>query len=345
MSCRTSIASRVLLLTSFAASGPSGAQALPHLVVIDTSGSQTPHFGLPDAPLDTPVTQLRLRFDTALLAVPVSAFRLIEAGADGAFGTLACGLLPVADDIDIGLTAVQWDATLREATLQLDPTRGLPRGNYRVLACDTLQSLAGLALDGDDDGLPGGIAHREFTVQETPALDNPGFDESIAGWSASNWINSAAAAHAPLADADDALHSGALRASADLPIPFLELAHAGCVDLYPLAGWRDSSWRLSLRHRVVTGSVRVTAEFWYGFSGDMGEPDCRGPGITDEVFFDAQAAPQFATYDSGWRALEPMPLAQLRLRVSSRDNQPFEILFDDIGLRFDSRVIFRDDFD
>lgn len=324
-----------------AGSEPSHAQGAPHLVGIDTSGSATPQFGLPAAPLGTPVTQVRLRFDSALLVPATSAFRVVEAGADGALATLSCGL-PGADDVEIGLASVHWDATLHEATLQLDARSGLPRGRYRVLACDTLQSLAGLALDGDDDGLPGGIAQREFSVDETPVLDNPGFDDSIAGWTVSEPHGSTSAAHAPLADADGAWQSGALRASAN---EWLQLSQGGCIALFPLAGWQDSNWRLSLRHRVVTGSVRITAELWSGFSGDMGESDCRGPGITHTLFFDAQSAPEFATYDSGWRPFQPLPLAQLRLWVSSRDGQPFEILFDDIGLRFDSRVIFRDDFD
>lgn len=324
----------LLLIAGFTVdSGLVHAQAtLPQLIAIDTSGSETPNFGLPDAPLGTPVTQLRLRFDAALPAISSSVFRVVEAGADRLADTLACGLLPTGDDIDIGIAGVHWDASHFEATLQLDAPRGLPRGRYRVLACEAI----------DIGGLPGAAARREFTVDETPVLENPGFDDSIAGWTTPNLPGVATAAHAPLADADDAPQSGALRAVASQA---LQLAQDGCTVLYPLVGWGDSNWRLSLHHRVVTGSVRITAEMWTGFSGDMGEPECRGPGITDRVFFDAQAAPSFSTYDSGWRPFEAMPLAQLRLWVSSRNGQPFEVLFDDLGLRFDSRVIFRDDFD
>jgi hypothetical protein len=318
-----------LLASLAAANAPLHAQAPPQLIAVDTSGSETQHFGLPGTPLVAPVTQLRLRFDAALTVPLLSAFRVVQAGADGMLATVDCAALPSGDDIEVLLEALHWDALQYEATLQLAAPHGLPRGHYRVLACNAFAPA-------------GGIASHDFAIEETPALSNPGFDHSMDGWTASSWGGTIEAMQDPLLDADGATHSGALRAAA--PATGLLLEHAGCVELEPLLGWNGSSWRLRLRHRVLTGSVRVIAEFWTGFSGDLGEPDCRGPGISDHLAFDAQAAPGFATYESAWRPFEPMPLGQLSLRVSSLDGRPFEIVFDDIGLSFDSRTIFRDDF-
>ena len=86
------------VLALWAASGPIYAVILPlappHLLAIDTSGSETTGFSLPAQPLIVPVTQLRLRFDQSLDVLAVEAlanFRVVEAGADKLLSTAACG--------------------------------------------------------------------------------------------------------------------------------------------------------------------------------------------------------------------------------------------------------------
>lgn len=319
-----------LCTAALLASGPIHAQVSPRLLDVDTSGSDTPYFGLPDGPVQAPVTALRLRFDAPAPALLLSAFRLVEAGADGVLDTMACGPLPTGDDVEIALWSVNDFDAAREILLDFDAPRGLPRGTYRVLACDALP----------------GSASRDFSVEETPALDNPTFSvaRGVDAWRVDSPTGDALIHHTLDRDADQARGSGALRLASGLDT-FATLSQPACIELAPLAGTQDSAWRLRLRHRVAVGNVRITATFWHGFSGDLGEPDCRGPGIEDTVVFDAQPTVGLDTFDSGWRPLDaPLPLGHLRLSISSRDGQPFDIVFDDIGLRFDSRIIFRDSF-
>lgn len=323
----------LLAVALLAASGAARALVLPRLLSVDTTGSDTAHFGLPAGPVQTPVTQVRLRFDAALLpALPgPSAFRVVSAGADGVLQTSACTALPVDDDAFVTLAEVIATAAPEEVALDFGLSRGLPRGRYRVLACQA-QS---------------GFDQRDFSIEEPSLLRNPTFDPArgAGGWWASSVQVPAQLIFAPALDADAAATSGALRVLSGSG-HFAMLVNEECIALDSLLPGDASSWRLRLRHRVVSGNVRITAAFSHGFSGDMGEGRCLGPYLTDEAAFDAGPAAGFSAFDSGWRRLDdPMPRGMFALVISARDGLPFEIVLDDIGLRLDTGVIFRDSFD
>jgi hypothetical protein len=333
-------------VAGIAASGPIHAQLVPpQLLGIDTSGSDTAAFALPGTPLIAPVTQIRLRFDQPLAILPAESptnFRVVEAGADAVLATSACGAQAAGDDTLVEILGARWNGTGNEIALRLNAPAGLARGRYRVIACDTLLGLGGLAFDGDNDGLPGGVALRDLAIRETSHVENPGLDDSIDGWEAvSLGLFPIAKAHVP-DDADDAASSGALRiGSAPFPGSALVLPPV-CVNV----GFSTASpsWRTRLRYRVLQGQVRVQVTTWFGFSGDGGEIGCVGPGITDSRSFDAMVSTDFDTFDTGWRTAQPFPLATTWIHVSSRDGLPFEILLDDVGFSLDSQLIFRDDF-
>ena len=337
-------------LAFWAASGPIHAQALlltpPHLVAIDTSGSETAGFALPAQPLIVPVTQLRLRFDQALDLLAggsLANFRVVEAGADGQLSTAACGPLPAGDDIAVPLLGTAWNTAGNEVALRVGAPAGLPLGHYRVIACDALAGIGGLALDGDGDGLPGGVALRDLRVRETSHVVNPGFDLATDGWQVTAREGVAFEAQRVAEDADGAAASGSLRlrhATAAVG-GSLGLTSALCVSL----PFRDTSYRLRMRYRVLEGNVRVNVFTWFGFTGDAGESGCIGPGVdVSHDAFTATPSDTFRTFDTGWRELLPAPLGTMSLLLVSADGEPFEILIDDIGFSLDSQVIFRDDF-
>jgi hypothetical protein len=341
----------LLAVSLLLAGAPCGALALPdapRLAGIDTAGSETVGFAAPGGPLIVPVTQLRLRFDAPLATQPGTGvespanFRLIEAGADGLLATSTCGAQAGGDDAFVTLLAATWNSVDNEAVLHPEAAAGLPRGHYRVIACDSLLGLGGLPLDGDGDGLPGGVALRDFAILETNGVANPGFDASADGWEAVPLgLVPVGLARAPL-DADGAASSGALRvASGPLSGPALVRPPA-CVTV----GFATPSptWRTRLRYRVMQGNVRVQVNAWFGFTGDAGETGCDGPGMTDSRSFTASAAGAFATFDTGWQVARPFPLATMSIQLSATDGLPFEILLDDVGFSLDSQVIFRDDF-
>lgn len=318
----------------------------PRLVDIDTSGSETAAFALPAQPLIVPVTQVRLRFDQALTALPggelesPDKFRVLAAGSDDVFSTASCTAQAAGDDVAISIASVRWDAAGKEIALRLDAPTGLPRGSYRVIACDTLSGLGGLPLDGDGDGLPGGPAVRLLSIRETSHTSNPGFDDSIDGWRAYPIGVADVTLQHHAADADDASSSGALRVESPSTRGAIRLQSDACA----LVGGQTPAWRTRLRYRVLQGTVRVVVQTWFGFTGDAGETGCNGPGTERSVGFTAAASDAFATFDTGWRTVPGFPLATSWVFVTSTDGAPFEILFDDIGFSLDSQVIFRDDF-
>lgn len=342
----------LLSATLLLASGPSGAIALPtapRLIAIDTAGSETPGFAAPTAALIVPVTQVRLRFDLPLSTQPGTGvespanFRVISAGADELLATTACTAQGAGDDVLLTILHARWNSVDNEAALRLDAPAGLRRGRYRVIACDSLLGAGGLALDGDGDGLPGGVALRDFDVRESNDVDNPGFDDSIDGWGAVPLgLFPIALAHAPI-DADSASSSGALRVvTGALSGPALVRP-----PLCAMVGFSTPTptWRSRLRYRVVQGNVRVLLTTWFGFTGDAGESGCVGPGVTYNHSFNASVSDVYSTFDTGWQVAASLPLATTWIQISATDGLPFEILLDDVGFSLDSQVLFRDDFE
>jgi hypothetical protein len=328
--------------------------AAPRVIGFDTAGSQSETFSLPATALQVPVTQLRLRFDQPMsldadlpgpdgVDLPAN-YRLLGAGTDNVFATASCAASPLGDDTVIAISGATWSASLNEIALRLDTDTGMPRGRYRLLACSQLASTLGLQLDGDGDGIPGGDALRDFAVDLTPRLENPGFDLDASGWTAHVLSQGTATVERVALDADGAFSSGALRIASSSATSVL-LGSDSCV-IVPPGNFIDASTRVQLHYRVVTGNVRVIANVHIGFGGDLpGDTGCVGPGVTvaDPAF--AGIPGDFIRFDSGEIETFYAPLAEFSLRVVSLDGGPFEVLLDDIGLSFDRLAIFSADFE
>ncbi len=336
------------------ASAASAGIVPPTVIGIDTSGSQTETFALPATALQVPVTQVRLRFDQPMsvdadlpgpdgVDLPAN-YRLLAAGTDGVFATTSCAASPLGDDTVIAIVGATWSASLNEIALRLDADTGLPRGRYRLLACAELTNTLGLQLDGDGDGIPGGDAWRDFAVDLTPRLENPGFDLDASGWTAHVLSQGTATVERIALDADGASSSGALRIASSSATSVL-LGSDSCV-IVPPGNFIDASTRVQLHYRVVTGNVRVIANVHIGFGGDLpNETGCVGPGVTvaDPAFSGMPG--DFTRFDSGEIETFYAPLAEFSLRVVSLDGGPFDVLLDDIGLSFDRLTIFTADFE
>jgi hypothetical protein len=126
--------------------------------------------------------QIDLTFSEALNSIDAAAaanFRLVGAGADGAFGT--------ADDVAVAVVP-RYSATFRLVSLNL-PTPFPAGGIYRLTILGSAQTgvhdLSGLRLDGDGDGVEGGDYVRTFTVTADDAAPTvAGVWVASSGWSA-----------------------------------------------------------------------------------------------------------------------------------------------------------------
>ena len=316
------------------ASGVLNAQPLAaQLIAFDTDGSDSVGFVAPAGPIHAPVTALRLRFDLPVLP-ELGDFRVIHAGADGVLGTAACGSLPAGDDVDIDLvSAVAIDP--RNVLIALDSPTGLRSGEYGILVCDSLLGVGGLPLDGDEDGLPGGIALREFSIAHDPMLENPGFTIDLSNWwpSVGSWV--------PI-DADGSETSGAIRvASTELT----GLASETCIPMPVSSSGNGLTGSVRFRYRVLSGHLRFVILPRVGYAGDMGELGCIGPGWFPQLIHEAGGPTvDFQTFDSGAFPMPAAPRGGFGLLLATSSS--FEVLIDDIGFNVIwSPDIFESDFE
>jgi hypothetical protein len=135
-----------------------------------------------------------------------NSYLVVAAGPDGRVDTQACGVLQ-GDDVPWPIDATSHADPSNTTTLTLaDP---LPSGMIRILACTVLEDLAGNALDGDGDGVPGDPFIQPFRVDVGNRFANGHFDCDAFGWTVDedtagsvNWDG--------LTDADDSPDSGAV---------------------------------------------------------------------------------------------------------------------------------------
>ena len=106
-----------------------------------------------------PIQSLRLTIEDGntpvLGAGNPAAYLLVGTGPDGDFSTVDCSGGVAGDDVVVaiaGLTLDDSDPLAVEVTFQVAETDGL----YRFSVCDSITDSAGNALDGDNDGNPGG---------------------------------------------------------------------------------------------------------------------------------------------------------------------------------------------
>ena len=150
----------------------------PPLVVRLGSDSENRRNSITEA--DTtgvPISRLDLEFDQPMKHGDVDGavtdptmYLLVDAGLDGVIDTADCAV--GGDDVIHGINSVSYDPILHTASLNL--ASALSPGAYRFTACDGL--LLGhttSALDGNQDGVPGGAYTVSFSVAE-PDRDSDG---------------------------------------------------------------------------------------------------------------------------------------------------------------------------
>ena len=125
-------------------------------------------------------TALSVSFSEPVLyaAVPTN-YELRRAGADGLLGN--------ADDPLITITSASVSGNT--ATLNF---AGLPEDVYRLTVKDTITDVAANALDGDANGIPGGVWRRDFVAGAlTTSLTSPNgftFDPEFGGFGAGQLV-------------------------------------------------------------------------------------------------------------------------------------------------------------
>lgn len=138
-----------------------------------------------------PVTQILVRFSGAVSdpagntapgdVTNPSSYRLFRTGPDGAPGAGCAGGTPAGASA-VTVEGAAYDAGTSTAVLSVGSGFALSRGRYRLLACGSITSPTGAALDGNGDGTAGDDASRTFEVAGTNLLANPNFDGNLNSW-------------------------------------------------------------------------------------------------------------------------------------------------------------------
>ncbi len=138
-----------------------------------------------------PVTQILVRFSGAVSdpagntapgdVTNPSSYRLFRTGQDGAPGASCTGGTPAGASA-VTVSGAIYNAGTSTAVLSVGSGFALSRGRYRLLACGSITSPDGSALDGNGDGTAGDDASRTFEIAGTNLLANPNFDQNLNSW-------------------------------------------------------------------------------------------------------------------------------------------------------------------
>ncbi|MEM7052158.1 MAG: CHRD domain-containing protein [Acidobacteriota bacterium] len=261
-------------------------------------------------------------------------YRLLAAGADRSFDTVACGPA-TGDDLWLSPVSVSYD----DNTLTAEVSYGTALGDdlYRLLACSTLTDPAGNALDGDADGNGGDDFARGFRIDTGNRFANGHFDCDLAGWTLTSTNPAEIAWSADDFEGSDQSGSAAisnLTASSEFQIgQCVELAAAGAVH----------QLRARLRLAVAPTTVLGVARGCAFFEGN----GCSG------TLLDSSVAAAIAEDSAGnWLEVssEVTPptaarSAQCTVLLSTPAGDAFDANLDFLSLRVDSTVIFADGFE
>lgn len=139
---------------------------------------------LPDNPplYEPPITGFKIYFSESMLdtagndgvhdVTNPANYRVVAAGADGTLQTTMCGV-PQGDDQVIAVNSVTYSQSGNNfvASLNINGGQALPYSYYRLMACENLQSSLGVGLDGNNDGIGGGVYTR--LIQADPQQNGP----------------------------------------------------------------------------------------------------------------------------------------------------------------------------
>ena len=293
------------------------------LVAIDTNGSDSADFALPQAPILSPVTGLRLEFEFPV-SLQASDLQLIEAGPDGWIETRYCAQQPSGDDQHVALRALRHGDPASEVAADFGPPGGLAAGAYRFLLCEQVSAPT---------------RRHDFTVAETGRLANPNFSSGLDGWQFGAVPGAGPQPSHSNLDADGSTVSGALR---------VDGAARSALVLYSESCVQDlrGANRLRLKHRVLQGEVQIRMTVVAGFAGDQGDAPCVGPVVYRHSLGEASGpAAAYRALDSGLLPALPAPAAMVVIELWGVGDTPFAVLLDDIGFSSNPSTVFHSNFD
>ncbi|MEM9303395.1 MAG: hypothetical protein AAGE01_14865 [Pseudomonadota bacterium] len=133
---------------------------------------------------DTPITRIEVAFDQPMrvgegdgAVDDVSSYRL---ASDSSCTGAGDGLIGEAT----------WNGERQVVDLVLEDGAALAAGDYLFRVCDRVRAEAGVALDGNGDGVSGGDYRKAFRVIGDNRLENPNFDRDLRGWEAPGEVGS-----------------------------------------------------------------------------------------------------------------------------------------------------------
>ena len=166
--------------------------------------------------ISSAITQIAITFSEPMAQDGVGSVRATEnwlvlsSGANAVVDTAECDSV-VGDDIALAINTINYDNSSRTGVLLLDSPTGLQAGAYRLLACSSLTDIAGLGLDGADNGGDAEDYTRDFRVTVNPRIVNPNFDQGLSGWTTIPDPNPGQAWIQILEDGEGQPYSGAAR--------------------------------------------------------------------------------------------------------------------------------------
>lgn len=212
---------------------------------------------------------LRVTFDEPVQhADQVGSYVVLSAGPDADLTTTSCGGIQ-GDDVAHAVTGVTSDLDPTTPTFTLELQAGLPEGLVRLIVCEAVEDLAGLALDGDGDGLGGDPFPRTFRVETDNLLRNGHFDRCPV--TLSPWIDVATPPNTVLPSETEDVDSSSLSGSASFFSASAEPSALGqCVEIQQVAPRLELAFSARLDAIGVT-TATVGADCQY-----FDQPSCAG---------------------------------------------------------------------
>ena len=175
----------------------------------------------------------------------IDRYRMVAAGPDADVSTDVCGEAS-GDDLHLVISGVTSDLDPATPTYTLELEEVAPSGWLRVIVCETVEDLGGLALDGDGDGTGGDPMLRTFRVDSGNLLVNGDFDRCPV--TLAPWIDMATPPDAILPSEPEDVDASTLSGSARILSATADSAGlAQCVDLPQGVAKREMAFALEGR--------------------------------------------------------------------------------------------------
>ncbi len=317
-------------------------QVIPSVTLIDANPSITEIVSCSQN--DAQISEIVVSFqddNTGLIGVDdLANYALIDTGIDQDLQTMNCAAT-AGDDVlvNINMLTSGGTATDPNATLTLDDA--LNDGQYVLLVCDDITDAAGNAIDGDQDGFPGGNLKRQFRMESDNLFDNAFFDDctsepiDLTPWLAINEVGDMVDV-TTLSDEDGSSLSGSVFTDS---LAGMTAGIEQCVTFPTVKSHAVATAVLGSATQAGDLALQISCDF-----SDM--PSCAN--VTDvhsEIFtLPASVTPQWTSYESIMLLPDNTLSANCRVEISSPSNNAFTHYLDALKVR-DSDLIYANGFE